>query len=171
MKHGTRGRGRDCRKATKPSPTGKFDGNNSFSGAEDMVSVNFYLSSVFAIVSLVTCTSCMLAESVVTSRKDVFLKGPVVQRQLTDSQLSCAHLCARIYGCTSFNYNLELGMHIKGLCELFNVSTEAFDHSITERAGWIFGQVVSFQKKSEEQRTAPGKKITMNNKKITKQHS
>ena len=135
-----------------------------------MVSANFYLSSVFAIVSLVTCTSCMLVESVVTSRKDVFLKGRVVQRQLTNSQLSCAHLCARIYGCTSFNYNLESDMHIKGLCELFNGSTEAFDHSITERAGWIFGQVVSFRKKSEEQRTAPGK-ITMNNKKMTKQHS
>ena len=137
---------------------------NSFSGAEDMVSANFYLSFVFTIVSLVTCTSCMLVELLVTSRKNVFLKGRVLQRQLTNSQLSCAHLCARINGCTSFNYNLE--SDIKRLCELLNDSTEALDHSFTEGAGWIFGQVVSSQKKSEEQGSAPGK-ITKNNKKIT----
>ena len=139
---------------------------NSFSGAEDMVSANFYLSFEFTIFSLVTCTSCMLVELLVTSRKNVFLKGRVVQRQLTNSQLSCAHLCARINGCTSFNYNLE--SDIKGLCELLNGSTDqAFDHSLTEGAGWIFGQVVSSQKKSEEQKSTPGKS-TMNNKKITK---
>ena len=138
---------------------------NSISGAEAMVSAIFYLSFVFTIVSLVTCTSCMLVESLVTSRKNVFLKGRVMQRQLTNSQLSCAHLCARINGCTSFNYNLE--SEIKGLCELLNGSTEAFDHSLTEGAGWIFGQVVSSQKKSEEQKSTRGKS-TMNNKKITK---
>lgn len=138
---------------------------NSISGAEAMVSAIFYLSFVFTIVSLVTCTSCMLVESLVTSRKNVFLKGRVMQRQLTNSQLSCAHLCARINGCTSFNYNLE--SDIKGLCELLNGSTEAFDHSLTEGAGWIFGQVVSSQKKSEEQKSTRGKS-TMNNKKITK---
>ena len=138
---------------------------NSISGAEAMVSAIFYLSFVFTIVSLVTCTSCMLVESLVTSRKNVFLKGRVMQRQLTNSQLSCAHLCARINGCTSFNYNLE--SDIKGLCELLNGSTEAFDHSLTEGAGWIFGQVVSSQKKSEEQKSTQGKS-TMNNKKITK---
>ena len=138
---------------------------NSISGAEAMVSAIFYLSFVFTIVSLVTCTSCMLVESLVTSRKNVFLKGRVMQRQLTNSQLSCAHLCARINGCTSFNYNLE--SDIKGLCELLNGSTEAFDHSLTEGAGWIFGQVVSSQKKSEEQKSTQGKG-TMNNKKITK---
>ena len=138
---------------------------NSISGAEDMVSAIFYLSFVFTIVSLVTCTSCLLVESLVTSRKNVFLKGRVMQRQLTNSQLSCAHLCARINGCTSFNYNLE--SDIKGLCELLNGSTEAFDHSLTEGAGWIFGQVVSSQKKSEEQKSTRGKS-TMNNKKITK---
>ena len=138
---------------------------NSISGAEAMVSAIFYLSFVFTIVSLVTCTSCMLVESLVTSRKNVFLKGRVMQRQLTNSQLSCAHLCARINGCTSFNYNLE--SDIKGLCELLNGSTEAFDHSLTEGAGWIFGQVVSSQKKSEERKSTRGKS-TMNNKKITK---
>ena len=138
---------------------------NSISGAEAMVSAIFYSSFVFTIVSLVTCTSCMLVESLVTSRKNVFLKGRVMQRQLTNSQLSCAHLCARINGCTSFNYNLE--SDIKGLCELLNGSTEAFDHSLTEGAGWIFGQVVSSQKKSEEQKSTRGKS-TMNNKKITK---
>ena len=138
---------------------------NSISGAEAMVSAIFYLSFVFTIFSLVTCTSCMLVESLVTSRKNVFLKGRVMQRQLTNSQLSCAHLCARINGCTSFNYNLE--SDIKGLCELLNGSTEAFDHSLTEGAGWIFGQVVSSQKKSEEQKSTQGKS-TMNNKKITK---
>lgn len=138
---------------------------NSISGAEAMVSAIFCLSFVFTIVSLVTCTSCMLVESLVTSRKNVFLKGRVMQRQLTNSQLSCAHLCARINGCTSFNYNLE--SDIKGLCELLNGSTEAFDHSLTEGAGWIFGQVVSSQKKSEEQKSTRGKS-TMNNKKITK---
>ena len=138
---------------------------NSISGAEAMVSAIFYLSFVFTIVSLVTCTSCMLVESLVPSRKNVFLKGRVMQRQLTNSQLSCAHLCARINGCTSFNYNLE--SDIKGLCELLNGSTEAFDHSLTEGAGWIFGQVVSSQKKSEEQKSTQGKS-TMNNKKITK---
>ena len=138
---------------------------NSISGAEAMVSAIFYLSFVFTIVSLVTCTSCMLVESLVTSRKNLFLKGRVMQRQLTNSQLSCAHLCARINGCTSFNYNLE--SDIKGLCELLNGSTEAFDHSLTEGAGWIFGQVVSSQKKSEEQKSTQGKS-TMNNKKITK---
>ena len=138
---------------------------NSISGAEAMVSAIFYLSFVFTIVSLVTCTSCMLVESLVTSRKNVFLKGRVMQRQLTNSQLSCAHLCARINGCTSFNYNLE--SDIKGLCELLNGFTEAFDHSLTEGAGWIFGQVVSSQKKSEEQKSTRGKS-TMNNKKITK---
>lgn len=138
---------------------------NSISGAEAMVSPIFYLSFLFTIVSLVTCTSCMLVESLVTSRKNVFLKGCVMQRQLTNSQLSCAHLCARINGCTSFNYNLE--SEIKGLCELLNGSTEAFDHSLTEGAGWIFGQVVSSQKKSEEQKSTRGKS-TMNNKKITK---
>ena len=138
---------------------------NSISGAEAMVSAIFYLSFVFTIVSLVTCTSCVLVESLVTSRKNVFLKGRVMQRQLTNSQLSCAHLCARINGCTSFNYNLE--SDIKGLCELLNGSTEAFDHSLTEGAGWIFGQVVSSQKKSEEQKSTRGKS-TMNNKKITK---
>ena len=161
-----KGEGLECRKA-KPSPGGKFNGKvfNSFSGAEDMVSAIFYLSFVFTIVSLVTCTSCMLVESLVTSRKNVFLKGRVMQRQLTNSQLSCAHLCARINGCTSFNYNLE--SDIKGLCELLNGSTEAFDHSLTEGAGWIFGQVVSSQKKSEEQKSTQGKS-TMNNKKITK---
>ena len=161
-----KGEGLECRKA-KPSPGGKFNGKvfNSFSGAEDMVSAIFYLSFVFTIVSLVTCTSCMLVESLVTSRKNVFLKGSVMQRQLTNSQLSCAHLCARINGCTSFNYNLE--SDIKGLCELLNGSTEAFDHSLTEGAGWIFGQVVSSQKKSEEQKSTRGKS-TMNNKKITK---
>ena len=163
-----KGEGLECRKA-KPSPGGKFNmfnGKvfNSFSGAEDMVSANFYLSFVFTIVSLVTCTSCMLVESLVTSRKNVFLKGRVVQRQLTKSQLSCAHLCARINGCTSFNYNFQ-SSDIKRLCELLNGSTEALDNSFTERAGWIFGQVVSSQKKSEEQGSAPGK-ITMNNKKI-----
>ena len=136
---------------------------NSISGAEAMVSAIFYLSFVFTIVSLVTCTS--LVESLVTSRKNVFLKGRVMQRQLTNSQLSCAHLCARINGCTSFNYNLE--SNIKGLCELLNGSNEAFDHSLTEGAGWIFGQVVSSQKKSEEQKSTRGKS-TMNNKKITK---
>ena len=68
---------------------------NSISGAEAMVSAIFYLSFVFTIVSLVTCTSCLLVESLVTSRKNVFLKGRVMQRQLTNSQLSCAHLCAR----------------------------------------------------------------------------
>ena len=161
-----KGEGLECRKA-KPSPGGKFNGKvfNSFSGAEDMVSAIFYLSFVFTIVSLVTCTSCMLVESLVTSRKNVFLKGRVMQRQLTNSQLSCAHLCARINGCTSFNYNLE--SDIKGLCELLNGSTEAFDHSLTEGAGWIFGQVVSSQKTSEEQKSTQGKS-TMNNKKITK---
>ena len=138
---------------------------NSISGAEAMVSAIFYLSFVFTIVSLVTCTSCLLVESLVTSRKNVFLKGRVMQRQLTNSQLSCAHLCARINGCTSFNYNLE--SDIKGLCELLNGSTEAFDHSLTEGAGWIFGQVVSSHKKSEEQKSTQGKS-TMNNKKITK---
>ena len=138
---------------------------NSISGAEAMVSAIFYLSFVFTIVSLVTCTSCMLVESLVTSRKNVFLKGRVMQRQLTNSQLPCAHLCARINGCTSFNYNFE--SDIKGLCELLNGSTEAFDHSLTEGAGWIFGQVVSSQKKSEEQKSTQGKS-TMNNKKITK---
>ena len=138
---------------------------NSISGAEAMVSPIFYLSFLFTIVSLVTCTSYMLVESLVTSRKNVFLKGCVMQRQLTNSQLSCAHLCARINGCTSFNYNLE--SEIKGLCELLNGSTEAFDHSLTEGAGWIFGQVVSSQKKSEEQKSTRGKS-TMNNKKITK---
>ena len=138
---------------------------NSISGAEAMVSPIFYLSFLFTIVSLVTCTSYMLVESLVTSRKNVFLKGCVMQRQLTNSQLSCAHLCARINGCTSFNYNLE--SNIKGLCELLNGSTEAFDHSLTEGAGWIFGQVVSSQKKSEEQKSTRGKS-TMNNKKITK---
>ena len=95
----------------------------------------------------------------------MFLKGRVMQRQLTNNQLSCAHLCARINGCTSFNYNLE--SDIKGLCELFNGSTEAFDHSLTEGTGWIFGQVVSSQKKSEEQKSTPGKS-TLNNKKISK---
>ena len=138
---------------------------NSISGAEAMVSPIFYLSFLFTIVSLVTCTSYMLVESLVTSRKNVFLKGCVMQRQLTNSQLSCAHLCARINGCTSFNYNLE--SEIKGLCELLNGSTEAFDHSLTEGAGWVFGQVVSSQKKSEEQKSTRGKS-TMNNKKITK---
>lgn len=161
-----KGEGLECRKA-KPSPGGKFNGKvfNSFSGAEDMVSAIFYLSFVFTIVSLVTCTSCVLVESLVTSRKNVFLKGRVMQRQLTNSQLSCAHLCARINGCTSFNYNLE--SNIKGLCELLNGSHEAFDHSLTEGAGWIFGQVVSSQKKSEEQKSTQGKS-TMNNKKINK---
>ena len=86
--------GLECRKA-KPSPGGKFNGKvfNSFSGAEDMVSAIFYLSFVFTIVSLVTCTSCLLVESLVTSRKNVFLKGRVMQRQLTNSRARESHAC------------------------------------------------------------------------------
>ena len=126
---------------------------------------SIYHSCLLSFPWLLARHVCMLVESLVTSRKNVFLKGRVMQRQLTNSQLSCAHLCARINGCTSFNYNLE--SNIKGLCELLNGSNEAFDHSLTEGAGWIFGQVVSSQKKSEEQKSTRGKS-TMNNKKITK---
>ena len=104
---------------------------NSFNGT--------HLSSVFVIGFLVVTTSCMHMESLVAIKENLRLKGNVMRRQPTSSQLSCAHLCLRKDGCLSFNY--KLSSNTKGLCELSSGTAGRFDGGLSDGAGWIYGQI------------------------------
>ena len=105
-----------------------------------MNSFHVHLTSVFTIGFLAATTSCMHMDSLVTTRKNVLLKGHVIQRQWTTSQLSCIHLCLRKDRCLSFNY--KLSSYTKGLCELSSGTAERFNGGLLEGAGWIYGQLV-----------------------------
>ena len=105
-----------------------------------MNSFHVQLTSVFTIGFLAGTASCMHMDSLVTTRKNVFLKGHVIQRQWTTSQLSCMHLCLRKDRCLSFNY--KLSSYTKGLCELSSGTAGRFNGGLLAGAGWIYGQLV-----------------------------
>ena len=105
-----------------------------------MNSFHTCLTCVFTIGVLVATASCMHMESLVSTKKNLLLKGHVMRRQRTSSQLSCAHLCLRKDGCLSFNY--KLSSNTKGLCELSSGTAGRFDGGLLKGAGWIYGQIV-----------------------------
>ena len=105
-----------------------------------MSSLHILLICVFTIGFLAATTSCMHMESLVTTRKNVLLKGHVIQRHWTTSQHSCAYLCFRKDGCLSFNY--KLSSYTKGLCELSSGTAERFDDALWQGAGWMYVQLV-----------------------------
>lgn len=109
---------------------------------------------VFTIIVFVTSASCTFVESLMTTRTNFRLKGHVMERQRITSQFSCAQLCLRKEGCMSFNYKLSSN---KGLCELSSSTARHFDQGLTERAGWMYGQIVRSGKKSVKQSAKPGK--------------
>ena len=121
-----------------------------------MNSLYIHLTSVFTIGFLAITASCMHTESVVSTRKNLFLKGQVMQRQRTTSQLSCAHHCLRRDGCLSYNY--KLSSNTKGLCELSSGTAGRFDGGLSEGGGWIYGQIVRSKPiQAVEQNAKPGK--------------
>ena len=109
---------------------------------QDMNSLYIHLTWVFTIGFLAVTASCMHMESIVSTRKNLLLKGHVMQRRRTASELSCAHHCLRRDGCLSFNYKLSSNMYTKGLCELSSGTAGRFDGGLSKGAGWIYGQIV-----------------------------
>ena len=90
-----------------------------------------------------------------TTSKNLFLKGHVIQHQLSTNHLSCAHICIRKEGCVSFNF--KLSSNSKGLCELSSGTAGPIDRGLTKGAGWIYGHIVYFGKKPVEQSDKSGK--------------
>ena len=127
-----------------------------------MNSLYIHLTSVFTIGFLAVNASCTDMESLVSTRKNFLLKGHVMQRQRTTSQLSCAHLCLRKEGCLSFNYKLLC--NIKGLCELSSGAAGRFDDGLSEGEGWIYGQIVRSKPiQAVEQNNKSGKNVQISN--------
>ena len=121
-----------------------------------MSSLHVHLTCVFALGFLVTTASCMQMDSLVATKENLILKGHVMRRQRTTSQLSCAHLCVRRDGCLSFNY--KLSSNTKGLCELSSGTAGRFDGGLSEGGGWIYGQIVRSKPiQAVEQNAKPGK--------------
>ena len=97
-----------------------------------------------------------------STRKNLLLKGHIMQRQRTASELSCAHHCLRRDGCLSFNY--KLSSNTKGLCELSSGTAGRFDGGLSEGAGWIYGQIVRSKPiQAVEQNAKSGKNIQILN--------
>ena len=53
-----------------------------------------------------------------TTRQDKRLKGHVVKRFDSPSQISCSHSCLRNSWCTSTNFKMPSEKNAKGTCEL-----------------------------------------------------
>ena len=120
-----------------------------------MAILYLHLLVALTVISLVsTPTSCKLAESFVSTRENFFLKGHVIERQVTSNSLSCAHLCSRKEGCRSYNFKHS---RKKGLCELSSETAGYFEDGLTKEAGWLYGQIVPIVKENSRESINPGK--------------
>ena len=121
-----------------------------------MAILNLHLLIALTVISLVsTPTSCKLVESFVSTRENFFLKGHVIERQVTSNLFSCAHLCSRKEGCHSYNFKHS---RKKGLCELSSETAGYFEDGLTKEAGWLYGQIVPIVQENSRESNNPGKK-------------
>ena len=111
-----------------------------------MATVHFHLAfAVTVISSLSTPTSCKLVESIVSARRNYLLKGHLMQRLQITNSLSCAQRCLRKERCRSFNFKLL--SKSQGVCELSSKAAEYFDGSLSEEAGWLYGQIAPIKRR------------------------
>ena len=64
--------------------------------------------------------------------------------QITNS-LSCARRCLSKERCRSFNFKLL--SKSQGVCELSSETAGYFDDSLSEEAGWLYGQIARIAKR------------------------
>ena len=111
-----------------------------------MAAVHFHLAfAVIVISSLSTPTSCKLVESIVSTRRNCLLKGHLMERLKITSSLSCAHRCLKKERCRSFNFKLL--SKSQGVCELSSKAAGYFDDSLSEEAGWLYGQIARIEER------------------------
>lgn len=111
-----------------------------------MAAVHFHLAfAVTVISSLSTPTSCKLMESIVSTRRNYLLKGHIMERLKITNSLSCVHRCLRKERCRSFN--LKLLSKSQGVCELSSKAAGYFDDSLSEEAGWLYGQIARIEER------------------------
>ena len=121
----------------------------------DMATVHLHLAFTLTVISLLsTPTSCRLVESIVSTRENYLLKGHLMQRLQITNSLSCAHHCLRKERCRSFNFKLL--SKSQGLCELSSTAVGYFDGSLTEEAGWLYGQIAPIKKRLFSESDVPG---------------
>ena len=68
-----------------------------------------------------------------------------MERLKITSSLSCAHRCLKKERCRSFNFKLL--SKSQGVCELSSKAAGYFDDSLSEEAGWLYGQIARIEKK------------------------
>ena len=111
-----------------------------------MAAVQFHLAFAVAVISsLSTPASCELVESIVSTRRNYLLKSHLMERLQITSSLSCAHRCLSKERCRSFNFKLL--SKSQGVCELSSKAAGYFDDSLSEEAGWLYGQIARIEKK------------------------
>ena len=120
-----------------------------------MATAHLHLAFAVTVISLLsTPTSCKLVESIVSARRNYLLKGHLIQRLQNTNFLSCAHRCLRKERCRSFNFKLI--SQSQGLCELSSKVAGEFDDSLSEEAGWLYGQIPPIEKRFNSESKVAG---------------
>ena len=113
-----------------------------------MAAVHFHLAFAVAVIaSLSTSTSCELVESIVSTRRNYLLKSHLMERLQITNSLSCTHRCLSKAVISFLKMIFKLLSKSQGVCELSSKAAGYFDDSLSEEAGWLYGQIARIAKR------------------------